>query len=294
MYDNRLGALVLAAQELLPAEPSDLTGILTAEDQRAAFARLAPDARSSELTAWLCLNVDRARVEHWAKRLSQLEQETDLRWLLAYEPEYPERLTLCWDRPPILFIHGDVRARCPAVAIVGSRSAGEDALQTANELGQRLAGAGVAVISGLAAGVDTAAHEGALSAAGHTVAVMGTGIERVFPESNTGLARRIGRQGALVSQFAPDAPRTSTTFLKRNNVIAGLADVSIVIDGQARSGSRHQSEQAVRYGRGVLLWAPTLYEQAWAQDAVGSGTAAFVSDIEEVLTAVGAGTEDQP
>jgi len=289
MYDNRLGALVLAAQELLPAEPSDLTGILVAEDQRAALTRLLPDAHSSELTSWLCMMIEPARVQFWAQRLDKLEQEADVHLLLAHDPEYPARLLSCWDRPPLLFIDGRLQTSDSAVAIVGSRAAGEEALRTSFDLGQRVAAAGIDVVSGLAAGVDTAAHEGALSAGGQTVAVMGTGIERVFPEENRKLARRIAREGALVSQFAPDAPRTSTTFLKRNNVIAGLADVSVVIDGQPRSGSRHQSEQAARYERQVLLWAPTLYGQVWAQDAVGRGEAVFVSEFEEVLAAVGAG-----
>ena len=288
MSDNRLAAQVLAAQELSPAEPSDLTGILLADEQRQAFLTLCPDEHSTEFTTWLCDQLERDRIIYWQRRLDRLADESEVRVLLAHEAGYPARLASCWDRPPLLFVEGTLRPTPASVAVVGSRMAGESTLQAAYELARRLAQADIAVVSGLAAGVDTAAHRGALAGGGQTIAVMGTGITRVFPESNRDLTRRIARDGALLSQFVPDAPRTATTFLRRNNIIAGLADVSVVIDGQERSGSRHQSEQAVRYGRSVLLWSPTLFEQSWAQQAVQRGEAAFVADVEDILARLGA------
>jgi DNA processing protein len=159
-------------------------------------------------------------------------------------------------------------------------------LTVTRELAATVAAAGAVVVSGLAAGVDGAAHRGALDAAGQTVAVMGTGITHIYPEQNTGLAEEIRRHGVLLSQFAPDAPRTKTTFLRRNHVIAGLSDVSVVMAGQHRSGSRHEVEQAIEYGRPVLMWAPTLAGEQWAQQLVTNGSATFVSSSKEVLTAL--------
>ena len=299
MSDVRATAVALAALEVLPAEPSDLTRVLVEVEQRAALLNLHQDGSSSELTAWLCEQIDHGRVELWEKRLEQLIAETPVRAVLAHEEDYPTRLRECWDRPPVLFLHGPLPPSRPAVGIVGSRAAAPETLQAAHQLGCAFAERRWMVVSGLAAGIDTAAHRGALAAGGHTVAVMGTGIRRVFPASNTDLADLITDSGALVSQFAPDAPRTSTTFLRRNHVIAGLVDVDLVMDGQERSGSRHQAEQAMTYGRPVLLWAPTLGDQPWARHAVGQDQAVFVHDVEEVLTtahavlpaaAVGAGS----
>lgn len=291
MADNDTTALILAALEVLPAEPSDLTGILTSPEQRAALMARTPDDRSTDLTAWLCHEIDNGRVELWHKRLESLHNDLTIEQFTADDQHYPRRLATCWDRPPLLFVRGHIRQTETAVAIVGSRTADQASREVARELSNALVADGAAIVSGLAAGIDTAAHQGALDAGGYTVAVLGTGIRHTFPTENTALAERIAETGALVSQFAPDAPRTSTTFLRRNNVIAGLSDVSIVIDGQQRSGSRHQSEQAATYGRTVLFWAPTLASQAWARAAVKAGNAAFVSSIDEVRGHMEAHTE---
>ena len=289
MADPHTTAVALAALEMLPAEPSDLAGILDAPEQRAALLALTPAHTSTDLTAWLCTEIDRGRVELWEKRLYHLAQDTPTRAILTSEPDYPDLLATCWDRPPLLFLRGQLQPEQRAVGIVGSRAASDTVLRAVHYLARLLAEQRLTVVSGLAAGVDTAAHEGALAAGGHTVAVLGTGICRVFPAANAGLAARIGATGTLLSQFAPNAPRSPTTFLRRNNVLAGLADISLVMDGQARSGSRHQAEQAIRYGRPVLLWAPTLVAHTWAQQAVDAGVAKFVSSADDVFVSIGLG-----
>lgn len=282
MADLRTTAVALAALEVLPGEPSDLAGILASPAQRAALVdyRVEPDTR--ELTAWLARTVDHGRIEHWAKTLDALARESEARPILAGDADYPLRLAGCWDHPPVLFITGDLAPSKPSVAIVGSRSTSETVLDDTRQIAAGFAERGWSVVSGLASGVDGAAHSGALSAGGHTVAVMGTGIRHVFPQRHTDLAGLIALTGALVSQFTPDAPRTPTTFLRRNHVIAGLADVDLVMSGEHRSGSRHQAEQAISYGRPMLLWAPALAAQDWAREAVTAGAARFVDSSEEV------------
>jgi DNA processing protein len=160
---------------------------------------------------------------------------------------------------------------------VGSRETTPAALDDAYRLAFELARHQIPVVSGLAAGVDTRAHCGALDAAGLTLAVLGTGIQHVFPAANSQLAESIRHSGVLISQFAPEAPRTGTTFLRRNHVIAGMSDVSVVIDGRARSGSRYEIEQAIGYRRPALLWAPTLESEHWARQLVDQGQVSFVS-----------------
>lgn len=283
MVDLRTAAVALAALELVPGEPCDLTVLLADPDSRRSLMDRSGATDGDGLLPYLCDGLDQGRIEAWEKRLDRLVADGEGLPVLAGDPDYPAPLAACWDRPPVLFVRGRLAAALPAVAVVGSRSASERTAQEARDLAAAAVRAGFSVVSGLAAGVDTAAHEGALNAGGHTVAVLGTGIRRVFPQQNTALAGRVAATGALLSQFAPDAPRSGTTFLNRNRVIAGLAVTSVVMDGAERSGSRHQAEQAVRYGRPVLLWAPKLAGQDWARRFVGDDAATFVDSVEQAL-----------
>lgn len=283
-------AVAMASLELLPAQPSDLTGILRDPDQFHALVDLNAQSYEAELVGYLRGNLDPARIEHWHKQIDQLIVN-EVAWpILAADlptaPSYPRRLVRCWDAPPILFTSNIIREDPPSVAIIGSRAADSNTLDETHALASDLARGGVTVVSGLALGVDAAAHEGALAVDGYTVAVLGTGITRVYPEQNTDLAHRIRRTGTLVSQFAPYAPRTRTSFLRRNHVIAGLSDVSIIMSGETRSGSRHEIEQAMGYGRTVLMWEPALATQKWACRLADSGRATFVSHSDEVRAAL--------
>jgi len=277
MEDSYLAAVSLAALEVLPAEPSDLSQILRDQDARVALLTLSADISTDELVSWLCEEIDFSRVETWRKRIEQVERDLAARAIMVHGADYPARLTQCWDAPPVLFVRGSF-ATAPAVAIVGSRTAAPEATAAADGLARAAVAAGFSVVSGLAAGVDTAAHKAALDAGGHTVAVMGTGIRQIFPAQNVELGEQMAERGALISQFSPDAPRTGTTFLRRNSVIAGLSDIDVVVAGDERSGSRHQAEQATRYGRPLLLWQPTLKLQRWAHAAVDAGVATFIDD----------------
>jgi DNA processing protein len=283
-------AIVMASLELLPAQPSDLTGILRDPDQFHALTASSADYDESELVGYLRENLDQSRVEYWHKQIDRLiAAEVAIPILAANRPDaplYPERLARCWDAPPVLFSSAPLHNVGRSVAIIGSRAAAEEVLVDTHALAAELAAAAITIVSGLALGVDAAAHEGALAADGYTIAVLGTGITRVFPEQNTDLARRIRMNGALVSQFAPYAPRTRTSFLHRNHVIAGLSDISIVMAGQSRSGSRHEIEQAAGYGRTVMMWEPALADQEWARRLADDGQVTFIKDADDVRCAL--------
>jgi DNA processing protein len=293
MVDIRTAAVAFAALELVPGEPSDLSALLSDGMTRQALADRAAAHAGDGLLTYLCAELDHGRVESWVKRLDRLVADGEGVPVLAGDADYPAALAQCWDQPPVLSVRGRLAADLPAVAVVGSRTADDRTAAATAELAGAAVRGGFSVVSGLAAGVDTAAHEGALDERGHTVAVFGTGICRVFPEQNRSLATRIAESGALLSQFAPDAPRTSTTFLRRNCVIAGLAAASVVMDGAERSGSRHQAEQAVRYGRPVLLWAPALAGQGWARRLVTDGAASFVEDADQAVALARRAHDDQ-
>lgn len=279
-------SIVMASLELLPAQPSDLTGVLRDPDQFHALIDTNADPYASELVGYLRENLDQARVENWHKQIDRLiTAEIAIPILAANLPDapaYPELLARCWDAPPVLFATAAIETAEPSVAIIGSRACAAEVLADTRALAAELAASGVTIVSGLAAGVDTAAHEGALAANGRTVAVFGTGITRIFPEENADLADRIRRTGVLISQFAPYAPRTRTSFLRRNHVIAGLSEISIIMAGQARSGSRYEIEQAMGYGRSVMMWEPALSDQKWARRLADNGEATFFTDAADV------------
>ena len=291
-------AIVMAALELLPAQPSDLTGILRDPDQFHALVDLHSQSHESELVGYLRANLDPARIDHWHKQVDRLILEEVAFPILAADlpdaPTYPSRLAECWDAPPLLFASAplDDSGERASIAIIGSRAADNEILTETRQLAADLA-ASATIVSGLALGVDAAAHEGTLDVGGRTVAVLGTGITRIYPEQNLDLAQRIRATGAVVSQFVPSAPRTRTSFLRRNAVIAGLSDISIIMAGEYRSGSRNEIRHAMDYGRAVLMWAPGLEREQWAQKLADAGEAAFITDVDDVHRAIGRSTTDR-
>lgn len=282
----------MASLELLPAQPSDLTGILRDPEQFHALMHFETDPAHTDLVGYLRDSIEQARVEHWHKQIDLLMRDAIATPILAADipgaPPYPTRLARCWDAPPVLFATAPVEQTSPqpAVAIIGSRTTTQETLDATHRLSANLAATGISIVSGLALGVDAAAHEGALSADGHTVAVLGTGIRRIYPAQNEELASRIRKTGALVSQFAPNAPRTRTSFLRRNHVIAGLSDISIIMAGASRSGSRHEIEQAMGYDRTILMWGPSLHEEPWAQRLASSRRASYITCADDVRAAL--------
>lgn len=281
MNTTWMAGTILGALELGPGDPCDITAILGHPQDREALMQRDPSLATRDLTEYLCRNIDIGRVEYWSKHLAWDFSAGATKVLIAGTQEYPSMLAKIWDAPPLLFVRGQTSA-ARTIAIIGSRDTDEAVLSAAHSVAGDLASDGYSIVSGLAAGVDTAAHQGAIDVGGHTVAVLGTGIRHVYPSSNTELCEEIAHCGAVISQFAPDAPRTGTTFLRRNQVIAGLSQASLVMAGQERSGSRHELEQAISYGRTAILWRPSLGDQAWAVDLNRRGLAHFVNDVDDL------------
>ena len=170
----------------------------------------------------------------------------------AYAADYPYALQPLEDAPPTLFVRGTLPLQAKAAAIVGTRNPSDEARKIAFELGQCLAQQGWTIVSGLAHGIDTAAHEGALSvASGRTVAVLGGGVLNIYPAENETLAKRILKQGALVGENHPDATPNAARLVSRNRIISGLCQHVIVVETEIDGGAMYAARFATTQGRTV-------------------------------------------
>jgi DNA processing protein len=169
--------------------------------------------------------------------------------------DLPPRLRAIHDPPKRLFLRGNAPAELlsePSVAIVGARACSPYGVQVARMLGRELAGAGIVVVSGLARGVDGEAHRGALDAGGHTVAVLGCGIDRDYPAAHASLAAAIAERSLLVSEYEPGVEPAPWRFPARNRIVAGLAAATIVVEARERSGALITADFALEEGREVF------------------------------------------
>jgi DNA processing protein len=166
---------------------------------------------------------------------------------------YPVALTTIIDPPAVLWVRGSVDAlNCDAVAIVGARAASPYGLSVAEQLASDLAATGLVIVSGMARGVDSAAHQGALAAGGITVAVLGSGVDIVYPPEHVPLARAIVASGAVISELVPGTPPLAHFFPLRNRIISGLCRAVVVIEAGEKSGSLITAKMALEQGRDVL------------------------------------------
>lgn len=168
---------------------------------------------------------------------------------------FTPRLREIPDAPPKLFVMGDIFTNDePAVAIVGTRKATAQGLKTAREIAEKLSHRGIIIVSGLAMGIDTAAHEGALSTGGKTVAVLGNGLDKIYPAQNQGLAKEIlNKRGAIVSEYEVGIPSFKQNFIQRNRIISGLSLAVVVVEAPERSGALATAGFAARQGREVFV-----------------------------------------
>lgn len=195
------------------------------------------------------------------------------------------------DRPPHvqLWVAGDQELiRRPAVAIVGTRNASAEGRARASRLARELVEAGVTVVSGLAKGIDAAAHTAAIEAGGATVAVIGTPLERAYPAENAALQERIYTDHLLVSQFAPGTKTFPSMFPQRNKLMAALTDATVVIEAGASSGTVHQAAECGRLGRWLFM-AKSLVDNTdveWTDGFVDQPYARVLTKTSDILDVI--------
>lgn len=217
-------------------------------------------------------------------------EQRGIRLLTVLDSDYPRNLRLVYNRPPFLWVRGTLLPSDDrSIAVVGTRNASAEGLEQARSLAEQLADRQVTVLSGLALGIDGAAHEGALAANGRTVAVMGTGINTIYPAKHRDLAERIVESGgALVSQFWPDAPPTRWSFPARNVVMSGMGVGTVVIEASKTSGAKMQARFALEHGKRLFLVNTLVMREEWAQRYAKRPAATVIESVDDVVDVLAA------
>ena len=273
LESSRERAAVLALMASRPLPLNQLGGAI--EEKGSALALLEEhEQRESDRL----FDVDEKKVS-----LDELEDrihawaDEGIMVVTVLDTPYPENLRMVYDLPPALFIRGSLSPDdSRSVALVGTRSATEPGLAQATELARRMVDAGYVVVSGLAAGIDTAAHQATLDAGGRTLAVIGTGLREVFPKSNAALQARLADEAAVISRFWPGQGARNWTFPMRNRVMSGFARATVVVEASHTSGARMQARLALEHGRPVFL-LQSLLSHSWARN-MATRPAVYVVD----------------
>jgi DNA processing protein len=248
---------------------------------RGALARIV----SAEIAARILSDVDAAAVDaalEWAAA-------DDHSVLTLADDEYPQSLLETPDPPALLYLRGrrELLAR-PGLAVVGSRNATPQGTSNAEHFARAFSAAGLTIVSGLALGIDAAAHRGGLDAAGSTIAVLGTGADILYPQRNSALGERIAREGLIVSEFALGTPPHGANFPRRNRVISGLARGCLVVEAALASGSLITARLAAEQGREVFAIPGSIHSpHAKGCHALIKQGAKLVESAEDLLQELG-------
>ena len=255
---------------------------------RAALDASRGALRASGLPDAICAELARSGRDLIRADLAWLDAAPDRHVLTLADPDYPPLLRRLEDAPPLLFVEGDLNALWRAqIAMVGSRNASQGGIAIARDFARHFARLGIVVTSGLAEGIDGAAHAACLDAGGATIAVCGTGLDRVYPERHRELARRIIAQGALVSDFPIGTPPLPEHFPRRNRIIAGLALGTLVVEASLKSGSLITARLAAECGRDVFAIPGSIHEpRARGCHQLIRNGATLVTDAGDIIEAL--------
>ncbi len=237
----------------------------------------------------LAAAIGAAAIEGTAEKVLARCREAGYQLLEADSVDFPESLRSIPDVPQMLFVNGEILPRDHlAVAIVGSRRCTVYGVHQAEKLANALARAGVTIVSGLAQGIDTAAHRGALAAGGRTIAVLATGLDHIYPPENADLAAAIAKSGAVVTEARLDQHPSPGIFPQRNRIISGLSMGVLVIEAARNSGALHTVRHAMEQGREVMALPGRVDSLAsdGCHDLIRDG-ATLIRHADDVLKALG-------
>lgn len=252
----------------------------------AVFAASEMDLRQAQgIGADLAAKIIAQRGEVDPIKEEEKAAKHDARIITFEEDEYPEQLKTIYDPPIALYVRGTLEKKDKhAVAIVGTRQATHYGLSVADKLSYQLGKVGFCVVSGLARGIDTAAHRGALKGGGRTIAVLGSALDTLYPKENAELADAIAKQGAVISEYTMGREADRTTFPYRNRVVSGLSVGVILVEAAVGSGAMITAEDAAEQGR-IIFAVPGRIDSPSARGChklIKNG-ARLIEDIDDVL-----------
>lgn len=229
-----------------------------------------------------------------AQKEFELARRQNIRLLAFDDPEYPENLRAAEDAPPVIYVRGQINClRQPlSLSIVGARNASLNGRKLASQISCELTSQGIMIVSGMARGIDTAAHKGAMFAlnrTGSTVAVLGTGIDIAYPAENQKLCEQIAGQGAVISEFPLGTEPSAGNFPRRNRIVSALTDGTLVVEASLHSGSLITARLALEQGRDVFAVPgfPTDERSAGPNKLIKDG-AFLVENAEDILNVLSA------
>ncbi|MGM0548568.1 MAG: DNA-processing protein DprA [Bacillota bacterium] len=224
------------------------------------------------------------------KKIKKELKNKNIKFLTLYNDNYPKKLRMIYDPPPVIFYQGETNFQLPAVAIIGSRNSTVYGRKIAFSTASKLAKLGINIISGLANGIDSTAHKGALAVElGITTAILGNGFDFLYPSQNRLLAQKITENGLMITEFNPNKPPKAKHFPRRNRIISALADLILVIEAGAKSGTLITVDYALEQGKEVMAVPGNIDRpnSIGANRLLKKGAAVFtqVSDIKDYLSA---------
>ena len=227
------------------------------------------------------------RSPDWVHSEIQKAAAAGCRFITLNDSDYPPLLAQIPDPPPLLYVLGELADIGPTVAVVGSRNATAYGHATAMELGQALARHGITVVSGMARGIDTSAHTGALEGGGRTVAVLGAGLNNLYPPQNRALSRRIAASGAVISEFEMDAQPEPHHFPLRNRIISGMSLGTVVVEAGPRSGSLITARLSAEQNREVFAVPGSIHAATTrgTHDLIKQG-AKLIENVDDILVEI--------
>ena len=225
-----------------------------------------------------------------AEKEIKLAEKHGIRILVPESDAYPDELRLIHDNPPVLYVQGELKSGERRLAMVGTRKPSPQGERHARLFARDLARAGACIVSGLALGIDAAAHEGALDGEGRTIAVLGSGLLRIYPENHHRLARRIAGCGALVSEFPLEKEPEHWHFPMRNRIISGLSSAVLVVEAPLKSGALITADQALEQGKDVFAIPGAIHTKfSRGTNALIRQGAACITEPADVLFELGWG-----
>lgn len=237
------------------------------------------------LSAKMVKKIDQFRNDHEPDEIAGKLSELGISAVHLRHPDYPQQLLETAAAPSVIYTKGDVSLNSePMVAVVGSRDATPYGLEMTRRLSYDLASAGVTVVSGLARGIDTAAHKAALEAGGRTVAILGSGLDKVYPQRNIGIAQKFAERGALLTEYPPGVSALPQHFPRRNRVISGICKGVLVVEAAFKSGAMLTVSWALEQNREVFaVPGSALSEKSKGTNRLIRQGAKLTTTVEDIL-----------